>query len=84
MAYLTPRYCSNIPVQPMPSHRTATAMALYASAIKDSRQYVKIVTLVQVYKGESLVEQRLEPAQHDSSENALYSDSAKIISLLQR
>ena len=39
-------------------------MALYAFAIKDARQYLNIVNLVQTYKGESLVEQRLEPCQN--------------------
>ena len=40
-------------------------MALYAFVINDARQYLKIVNLVQVYEGESVVEQRLELAQYE-------------------
>ena len=40
------------------------AMALFAFVIKDARQYLKMINHIQVYEGETLVEQRLEPA-HD-------------------
>ena len=40
------------------------AMALFAFVIKDARQYLKMMNHIQVYEGETLVEQRLEPA-HD-------------------
>ena len=38
------------------------AMALFALVIKDARKYLKMMNHIQVYEGETLVEQRLEPA----------------------
>ena len=47
------------------SNSTAfAATATYAFVIKDARQYLNMANLVQVYEGETLVEQPLEPA-HD-------------------
>ena len=40
-------------------------MEMCAIVIKDARQYMNMMNIVQVYEGEAMVEQRLEPA-HDA------------------